>query len=190
VRPAKTYYVAPVIKRNVLPAVPETPKLAHPRKDTVIYYFQTPFDYPVYELKPAAEVPKAFDQDLQLEESAGLVLPSAPVIPDSISMSPIAQKFITSRIIPSRLKFRLDYITNKFDNTMLFGGLDNFTGRQFLNLDRGQAIFTPPPAGLLIKAAVKDLFEDYEFEGGVRMPTNFRGSEFFLIFSDKKTSLG
>ena len=186
VRPAKTYYVAPVIKRNVLPAVPETPKLAHPRKDTVIYYFQTPFDYPVYELKPADEVPKALDQDLQLEESAGLVLPSAPVIPDSISMSPIAQKFITSRIIPSRLKFRLDYITNKFDNTMLFGGLDNFTGRQFLNLDRGQAIFTPPPAGLLIKAAVKDLFEDYEFEGGVRMPTNFRGSEFFLIFSDKK----
>lgn len=182
VLPHQTAFAAPVVRKPRPPRAPEEPQLFHPRKDTLVQYFQSPFTYPP-QVQPKAQE----DPGLILEEGPSFVLPDARDLvnqPDTSQL--IRQNFITSRIIPSRLKFRLDYLTNRFDNSLLFGGLDNFTGRQFLNLDKGQTRFTPPNTGLLIKADVKDLFEDYEFEGGMRLPTNFRGSEFFLTFMDKK----
>jgi hypothetical protein len=185
VQPGKTHFAAPMPRRRVRAIHPAAPKVERPPRDTLIRYFQSRFDYPA-DARDTLIVAPGELPPLQLEESAGFLLPAMPSSQDSAFKSPLAQRFITSRIIPSRLKFRLDNITNRFDNALLFGGLDNFTGRRFLHLDRGQAIFTPPPTGLLIKADVKDLFEDYEFEGGMRLPTNFRGSEFFLTFADKK----
>ncbi len=86
--------------------------------------------------------------------------------------------FRSSRIVPYRLKFRTDNVTTQLDNSLLFGGLNTYAGER-------QAFNFPPP-GILLKGTVKDLFEDYELEGGVRIPTTFNGSEYFLIFDDKK----
>lgn len=183
--PAKTRFAAPQPRRRVRAIQPALPVVPRPARDTTVRYFQSRFDYPV-QAKDTLVVAPGDLPPMELEESAGFILSGLPFAQDSAGKSPLAQRFNTSRIIPSRLKFRLDNITNRFDNALLFGGLDNFTGRRFLHLDRGQAVFTPPPAGLLIKADVKDLFEDYEFEGGMRIPLNFRGSEFFLVFSDRK----
>ncbi len=85
------------------------------------------------------------------------------------------------RIVPYQLKFRMHSLSTNMDNSQLFGGLDSYAGFK--------REFEPTPLGILIKANFKDLFEDYVFEGGVRIPTSFNGAEFFLVFDDKKNRL-
>ena len=84
----------------------------------------------------------------------------------------------TPRITASRLAFRVDNFTTKVDNEVLFEGLESYTG------DPNQLDVNP--TGILLKATIKDLLEDYVFEGGVRIPTAFNGTEYFLVFDDKK----
>lgn len=99
-------------------------------------------------------------------------------------------RFRPARITPYRLEFRTDYVTTQLDNSLLFEGLDSYTDN--IN-NRGQDgnpdVFGYPPPGILLKANFKDLFEDYEFEGGIRIPTTFNGLEYFLVYNDKKTRL-
>ncbi len=90
-------------------------------------------------------------------------------------------EFRPSRIIPYRLKFRTDYVTTQMDNGLLFDGLSSYSG---VPEDFGY-----PPPGILVKGNFKDLFEDYELEGGVRIPTSFNGAEYFLLFNDRKGRL-
>lgn len=61
---------------------------------------------------------------------------------------------------------------------MFFDGLNSFV----VNLD-GFNLFN---FGILFKVNFKDLFEDYEFEGGVWVLIIFNGIEYFVIFKDKK----
>lgn len=89
------------------------------------------------------------------------------------------EKFITSRAVAANKKFALSNVTTKLDNDILFEGLETYTG------DRQQLLTTP--LGFLFKGQVKDLFEDFELEAGMRIPTTFNGSEFFLVFDDKRT---
>ncbi|MEO6131846.1 MAG: hypothetical protein ABIQ02_08350, partial [Saprospiraceae bacterium] len=86
--------------------------------------------------------------------------------------------FVKSRVIASRLKFKLDYLNTTMDNDLLFGGLDSYAGTK--------REFEPSPLGLLIKGSVKDLLEDYIITGGARFPTTFNGSEYFLVFNNRK----
>jgi hypothetical protein len=88
-------------------------------------------------------------------------------------------KFINSRATAARLRFRVDDVVSRLDNSVLFEGLDSYAG------DRQEA-YQHQPFGYLVKATVKDVFEDYTFEGGVRLPTSLNGSEAFLTFDDKK----
>jgi len=90
-------------------------------------------------------------------------------------------RFRPGRITPYRLEFHTDFVTTRLDNSLLFDGLEPY--------DADQDVFSYPPPGILFKANFKDLFEDYEFEGGVRIPTTFDGTEFFLVFEDKKKRL-
>ncbi len=88
-------------------------------------------------------------------------------------------RFYPPNILTHRLHFKADIITTQLDNSLLFGGMDLFTGNAF----------DYPPPGILIKSRVQDLFEDYELEGGVRIPTTFDGLEYFVTFKDKKKQL-
>jgi len=85
------------------------------------------------------------------------------------------------RAIAANNKFALNNITTKLDNDLLFEGLESYTG------NRQQLLTTP--MGFLFKANIKDLFEDYVIEGGVRIPTSFNGSEYFLVFDNKKSRI-
>ena len=104
-------------------------------------------------------------------------------------------KFRPGRIVPYRIKFRTDYVTTQLDNSLLFDGWDVFTEQNSTLGANGTANttntvpFEYPPPGILLKANFKDLFEDYEFIGGIRIPTTFNGAEYFLIFNDKKKRL-
>lgn len=89
------------------------------------------------------------------------------------------QRFVSARAIASRLHFRFEEVSTSLDNSLLFSGLDAYSGIQ-----EG---FDIPPLGILIRSRVFDIFEDYIFEGGVRIPTTFNGTEYYLMFDDKKT---
>jgi len=150
------------------PAEPE-PRSDTGRIDIDNYLFQSEFD--------DEELPSV----LVVEEPA----PVAPLqrkeeIPPFGMKKPAVTpvEFNPSRIIPYRLKFRTDFLTTQIDNTPLFDGLNSFAGTP---VDFG---YLPP--GILLKANFKDLFEDYELEGGIRFPTTFNGTEYFLVFKDKK----
>ncbi len=99
----------------------------------------------------------------------------------SRSGEPAIYRFRPGRITPYRLQFRTDFVTTQMDNSLLFDGLDSYQA----NPDG----FNYPPMGILLKANFKDLFEDYEIEGGVRIPTTFNGTEYFLTVQDKKKRL-
>lgn len=88
-------------------------------------------------------------------------------------------KFINSRATASRVRFRIDDVTSRMDNSVLFEGLDSYAG------DRQEA-YQHTPFGYLVKANLTDIFEDYSFEGGARIPAELNGSELFLTFDDKK----
>lgn len=89
-----------------------------------------------------------------------------------------AEELNFSRAVASRLRFRIDYFNTNLDNSLLFGGLDTYAGEKME--------FNNPPLGILLKANLKDIFEDYVVEGGTRITTSFNGSEHFLRLSDKK----
>ena len=142
------------------------------------YLFQSEFD----DHEPVATV--------KVEEDKGSISiqapePSATEIADYSSSSiPFESKvvrFNPSRITPYRLKFRTDFVTTQLDNSLLFGGLDSYAGTR--------ESYSYPPPGILLKANFKDLFEDYQFEMGIRIPTTFNGAEYFLLFDDKKKRL-
>lgn len=86
-------------------------------------------------------------------------------------------RFINGRIKPYRLTFRVNYVKTEADNDPLFAGLNSFSANP-----QG---FTQQPLGLLFKGNIIDLFEDYSITGGVRVPTSFNGTEYFVTFENR-----
>ncbi len=103
---------------------------------------------------------------------------SYPIISPDDHEPGVIHKFNRHRILAAGLRFKLANVTTRLDNDVLFGGLEIFTGEN----DQVNQV----PMGILAKATVDDLFEDYRFEGGVRFPTSFNGSEYFLVFDNDK----
>ncbi len=130
------------------------------------YKFQSKFDDPsnIEDIKVAQLSPKSAEFSLVLGSS-------------SYNKRQV-EKFNNSRAISANKKFSLSNVTTKLDNDLLFEGLETYTG------DRQQLLTTP--LGFLFKGQVKDLFEDLSLEAGMRIPTTFNGSEFFVVFDDKR----
>jgi len=86
-----------------------------------------------------------------------------------------------SRIVPYRTKMKTDFVTAKADNSLLFEGLESYTGPD--------DDFRTTTTGLLIKANLKDILEDYELEFGVRIPVDLTGTEYYVTGSNNKKRL-
>ncbi|MEK7254951.1 MAG: BamA/TamA family outer membrane protein, partial [Bacteroidota bacterium] len=141
------------------------------------YLFQSEFDEEEIPTRIQPTQPPKDEEETEPEVIQPLVY--RPVTEEPTTKK--VQQFRSSRIIPYRLKFRTDFVTTQLDNSLLFDGLSTYAG---VPEDFGY-----PPPGILLKANFKDLFEDYEFEGGIRVPTSFNGAEYFLVFKDKKKRL-
>lgn len=87
-------------------------------------------------------------------------------------------KFKPMRASASRERFRLDKFISRFDNEVLFEGLESYTGQ-----DKD---LNGVPVGLLMKGIIKDLLEDYEINVGIRIPLNFKGYEYFITLDNNK----
>lgn len=182
----------PIISdRPPQPAQPDTAKI-----DVESYLFQSEFDdeprreqakpeitetapAPVEKTPPVNPNPDLETIRVRPGQASGRPVTEVP----TQSGQPVEEafRFRPGRITPYRLQFRTDYVTTQMDNSLLFEGLDSYAS----NTDG----YNYPPPGILLKANFKDLFEDHEFEGGVRIPTTFNGTEYFLTYSNKKKRL-
>lgn len=154
-RPPKTTPVQPEKNKNIIDD----------------YLFQSDFD--------DAETPPLVVID---EEKGDITIqtPTPTTVPSKWKSDQV-HRFRQQRIVPYQLQFRTDFITTTVDNSLLFGGLNNYAGT-------GQEYNYPPP-GILLKANFKDLFEDYVLEGGIRIPTTFNGAEYYIFLDNKKKRL-
>lgn len=84
-------------------------------------------------------------------------------------------------IVPYRLRFKIHESSADFDNSMLFEGLNSYVGE-------GQGVLYPP-FGLLMKAHMRDMYEDYRLEGGIRIPISLNGNEAYMVFDDLKSRI-
>ncbi len=119
------------------------------------------------------DAPKTTPEELRLQKSEG----SKTDTPDDQSTVQINY----SRILGSRLEFRVDYLDMDFSNELLFDGLQSFAGIETESINQ--------PFGILLKMKVKDLFEDYRIEAGVRYPTDFLGSEYYAVLDNNKRKI-
>ncbi len=138
------------------------------------YLFQSEFDdlEEISEIHFVEETDK--DSELTLQRLEEQIL--RPIVPVAK-----VEKFRPSRITPYRVKFRTDFFNTQLDNSLLFGGLDSYSA------DRQEYTYQTP--GILLKTNFKDLFEDHEIEAGARIPTTFNGSEYFLVYENKRRRL-
>jgi len=168
-----------------------------PPKDTIktiqeeLYLFQSEFGNP----KPTSSVAEKKPEETPAVATEPAATPPPATTRPSETLAPVnGMRFPVqmaanrkvyilnpTRAIPYRLQFRSDFVTSQMDNSLLFEGMESTAA----NPDGYQL----PPPGILLKANVKDLFEDYEFEGGIRIPTTFNGAEYFVTFNNKKHRL-
>ncbi len=154
-------------------------------------FFQSDFKEDLLKKKKVEK--KIVEKEIITDEGEKETVVESLIVKTSPSLNAIEEiegihKFRQSRVTPSRLKFRTNHITTQLDNGLLFGGLDSYAGNRFTNSGINNRLTTPPP-GIFLKGSVEDLFEDYELEGGVRVPTTFNGAEYFVVFKDKKNRL-
>ena len=148
-----------------------------PKKEPQSYWFQTEFNEdksPDQKEKVTEKTESATEEEL---EESGIYITRSQTSPTNAQEKSVME-FRPSRIIPYRLKFRSEKLNIKVDNELLFEGLETFAGN-------GNG-FNLPPAGILFKSEIKDLFEDYIITLGARYPTTFNGSEYFVVFDNNK----
>lgn len=182
--------------KTVLEVVEEVPATEEPAKedkpakkeekvDIDNYLFQSEFDDEESVAPVEKETPKPVTQEEKTKEPT--TIPATIYIEGQTSgRQPVTaetsvrriHKIRPGKIKPYRPQFKTDYVTTQMDNSLLFEGMESFGANP-----NG---FNYPPAGLLLKANFKDLLEDYQFDLGVRVPTSFNGTEFFVVFNDKK----
>ncbi|NOT37261.1 MAG: hypothetical protein HOP11_07765 [Saprospiraceae bacterium] len=86
--------------------------------------------------------------------------------------------FNPNQAIAYRNRFSMDDWSTTLNNDLLFGGLNTFTGNN--------PIYDVPHTGILFKTKVIENFNNYTIDFGVRIPTDFRGSEAFAVFHNNK----
>ena len=86
--------------------------------------------------------------------------------------------FRASKVLPYRVKFSTDYVTSQLDNSIIITPYQSFVGNG--------PVFQQTDLSGLITISLSDLFEDYRFTGGFRLPTSFSGSEYFFSFANNK----
>ena len=169
-------------KPIVTEATPQ-PKDTVKKVDIDNYVFQSEFDdkETPKTTQITVEKPKT-DKTAQTEtETTVAILDPSVILQRESDSEKKMHVFRQGRIVPYRLKFKNDYFSTKLDNDLLFGGLDSYAANP--------QTYQTPPMGILGKGNFKDLLEDYQLEGGIRVPTTFDGYEAYVFFDDRKHQL-
>ena len=111
------------------------------------------------------------------EDSLGNIQtqPLRPVANNTIAEN-IRHSYDSGQKKPYNNLFKADGFSVQLDNTPLFGGLDMYMG--------GPYTITPLHIGA--KTNFTDVFENYRFELGLRVPLNFSGIDYYVVFENRK----
>ena len=90
-------------------------------------------------------------------------------------------EFNSAKAYAYRRKFSLYDISTTYDNSLLVDGLVAY--------DDANAGYTRPPGGILLNVQLKELFQDYDLIGGLRLSTNFNRAEYYIRFLNNKKLL-
>ncbi len=91
---------------------------------------------------------------------------------------PDVHDYNSSLTIAYRDRFKIEELSYDINNSILFNGLNTYSGFQ--------KDYNTPKSGLLVKARVKENFENYWIECGFRFPFDFKGSEAYILFENNK----
>ena len=86
-----------------------------------------------------------------------------------------------TKILPYTPRFSTDYVVSQLDNNLIINRYQSFASNG--------GIYSNPGLNGMIKLSTTDIFEDYRFTGGFRLPTNLGGNEYFFTFEDLKKRL-
>ena len=84
--------------------------------------------------------------------------------------------FRRTLIRPYRVKYATEQVLTQLDNSLFVNKYQSFRA--------GGGQFEQPNLSGLFTVSITDLFEDYRWMGGFRLPTSFSGSEYFLSYTD------
>ena len=135
------------------------------------YFFQSEFDD---NETPAAVIVEDENGNITLQSPSSVFRAFREPEFEAINFNP-------SDVIPSKRKFKLEYLSTQLDNSFLFDGREN---NKF-----SPPLYEYPGVGIMLKGSIKDIHEDYRFQGGFRIPITFDGVEYFITFDDKKKRL-
>ncbi|MEM9930441.1 MAG: hypothetical protein AAF840_11525, partial [Bacteroidota bacterium] len=189
--------LGPATNNPIPPVEAPTPPPADPTPssdesdDGKEYLFQSPFvlEVPEPSEEPAIdstaieveEVTVPEEEEVAEAEETPVELPAIIADPNPYNEALSTHRFRSGRIVPYRVAFRTDYVTTRLDNNFLVDALNSFAADQ-------QDAFLPP-MGILLESSFKDLFEDHEIKAGVRVPTSFNGTEYFVTYNNRKRRL-
>lgn len=86
---------------------------------------------------------------------------------------------IRQKIIPSSRKYLINYTASDVTSQVDF----DYANQLYQHFNGGP--YVPPGMGAVIKVDMKDLFEDYKIEGGIRLGFNGTTTEYFASFEDR-----
>ena len=152
-----------LVNKNIIRNPTDSFDINIPEKYLFISQFDDP---PVYK----DEIDAGISEDQSTGTSDTLRLKNTEIKP-----------IVFSQILSSRRRFRIADMDIRFDNEVLFDGLQNFT---FNENDLNNQ-----PFGILAELKITDLFEDWHAQAGVRFPTQFNGSEYFLVLDDNRNRI-
>ena len=133
---------------------------AEEEKPTADYFFQSEFP------------------EVELKETVRDITQVTPEISSGNAQSNLLAKtdFQRTKIRPYKLKYGTEGVTSQLDNSLFLNRYQPF--------GPNAGSFNQPNLSGLFTVSIADLFEDYRFIGGFRLPTSLGGAEYFLSFSD------
>lgn len=85
----------------------------------------------------------------------------------------VDSSYVKMRAQSYRLSFKPDFFSFKFDNSVLF--------TKYQPIDQG---YSMPPIGAMLTISLNDMMENLKLTGGIRLPVNFSGMNYFLQYEN------
>ncbi|MBP9209129.1 MAG: hypothetical protein KBF37_02300 [Saprospiraceae bacterium] len=145
------------------------PPLSQALSDSDSLYFQAPFGNPPNLSTLYAE--------FQQKKKRNLRQPSSPHPALLQTSLPFNQPFNSNLAIAYRDRFLIEDFSTSLNNELLSSQLQSYT--------TNAADFNVPELGILFKARIAEVLENYLLESGLRIPTTFNGMEAYLSFEHR-----
>jgi hypothetical protein len=129
----------------------------------------------IFQSEFSEESPEEVQPDtssIVLVEDSVSKLQALPELPyeDSIMVD---STYVKMKAQPYRYSFKPDFFSFKLDNSVLF--------TKYQPIDQSYAM---PPIGAMLTVSLNDIMENVRLTGGIRLPVNFSGMNYFLQYEN------